>query len=128
MGIFWLSHIFSAFTVVSVAKIFMDNVYNLHGMPQSIFFDRDKVFTSWFWQKVFTMLGTKLQLSSTYHPQRLKRMGNQSLEMYLRCLTFQQPKLWGKWLTLAEWWNDATYHSPVRMTPFEKEEEMNSSN
>jgi hypothetical protein len=37
------------FTAVSIAKIFLDPVYKLHGMPNSIVTDRDRVFTSKFW-------------------------------------------------------------------------------
>jgi hypothetical protein len=38
-----LSHPFSA---AKVAKLFLDNIYKLHGMPDSIVSDRDRVFTS----------------------------------------------------------------------------------
>lgn len=45
-----LSHPYSAITV---AHLFMDNIYKLHGIPQVIISDRDKIFTSLFWQKLF---------------------------------------------------------------------------
>jgi hypothetical protein len=34
------------YTATFVAKLFMDQVYRLHGMPTSIVSDRDRVFTS----------------------------------------------------------------------------------
>jgi hypothetical protein len=34
------------FTTFQIAKIYLDNVYKLHGLPQAIISDRDKVFTS----------------------------------------------------------------------------------
>lgn len=34
------------FTALSVAKVFLQQVYRLHGLPLSIVSDRDKVFTS----------------------------------------------------------------------------------
>lgn len=53
----------------SVAEIFMQNVVKLHGMPKSIVSDRDKVFTSSFWQHIFKLQGTTLAMTSAYHPQ-----------------------------------------------------------
>lgn len=52
------------YTAKSVAQLVFDNVIKLHGMPKSVVSDRDKVFTSVFWQELFKMVGTKLLLSS----------------------------------------------------------------
>lgn len=60
-----LSHLFTAETV---AEVFMNEVYKLHGLPQDIVFDRDKVFVSGFWKGIFKTLGTKLSMSTSYHP------------------------------------------------------------
>lgn len=56
------------FTAESVAKLFLDNVYGLHGLPLSIICDYDRVFTSKFWQTLFSLAGVQLRLSSAYHP------------------------------------------------------------
>jgi hypothetical protein len=50
-----------------VAKIFMDNIFKLHGMPNSIVFDRDPTFTNNFLQELFKLQGTQLHLSTAYH-------------------------------------------------------------
>ena len=66
-------------------------------------------------------MGVKLNLSTTYHPQtdgQTERV-NQCLENYLRCMTFDKQRQWFKYLTLAEWWYNTTYHSAIKMTPFE---------
>lgn len=34
------------FTAASIAKVFFQNVYKLHGMPSALVSDRDKIFTS----------------------------------------------------------------------------------
>lgn len=52
-----------------VAEAFMNNIVKLHGLPKSIVSDRDKVFTSSFWQHLFKLQGTTLAMSSAYHPQ-----------------------------------------------------------
>ena len=61
-----LSHPYNATTI---AQLFLDNVYKLHDLPRSIVSDRDKIFTSQFWKELFTSVGTKISLSTSYHPQ-----------------------------------------------------------
>lgn len=56
------------FTAKSVAQVFLDHVYRLHGLPESIITDRDKVFTSVFWRELFKVVGVELNYSSSYHP------------------------------------------------------------
>ena len=57
------------FTAISVAKVFFDNIYKLHGLPDSIVSDRDKIFTSTFWQELFKLTQVSLRMSTSYHPQ-----------------------------------------------------------
>jgi hypothetical protein len=45
-----LQHPFKASTV---AQVFMENIFKLHGMPQSIVSDHDSTFTSNFWKELF---------------------------------------------------------------------------
>jgi hypothetical protein len=56
------------YTVVTVAKLFLDQIYRLHGMPQSIISNRDKIFTSLFWKELFHLSQVQLRMSSVYHP------------------------------------------------------------
>jgi hypothetical protein len=37
------------FNTLKVAKLFVDNMYKLYGMPQAIVSDRDRIFTSQLW-------------------------------------------------------------------------------
>lgn len=57
------------FIALSVAKAFVANVVRPRGIPMSIISDGDKVFLSSFWQTLFQLQGTTLQMSSSYHPQ-----------------------------------------------------------
>jgi hypothetical protein len=81
-----LSH---PYTTVSVARMFVSQVFKLHGMPISIVFDRDPAFTSAFWREFFKLQGTSLDMSSSYHPQTdgQSEIVNKCLENYLRCFT-----------------------------------------
>ena len=56
------------FTAKQVAQLFLDNIFRLHGIPESLVTDRDKIFTSAFWQELFRLAGTELRYSSAYHP------------------------------------------------------------
>ena len=104
-----LSH---PYTALDVAQHFLDNVYKLHGLPNSIVSDRDKVFTSTFWQSLFSLLNVNLLMSTAYHPQTdgQTEVVNKCLKQYLRYMTGDRPKEWVKWLPLAEWWYNTSYH------------------
>jgi len=112
-----LSH---PFTALTVAHAFMDHIYKLHGMPFSIVTDRDRIFTSHLWQELFKLSGTKLKMSSAYHPQSNGQTEhvNQCLETYLRCFVHACPSQWSSWLSLSEYWYNTCYHSSIQITPF----------
>jgi hypothetical protein len=108
------------YTAATVAEVFLNNVVKLHSMPITITSDRDAIFTSKFWTQLFKLWGTKLQMSTAYHPQtdgQTERV-NQCLEMYLRCAVQDNPKEWSKWLPLAEFWYNSTHHTSLGCTPF----------
>jgi transposase InsO family protein len=92
------------FTATTIAHTFLNNVVKLHGLPNSVVLDRNKVFTSTFWKTLFSALNIDLKMSSAYHPQTNGKTEqvNQCLEMYLRCSVSSTPKQWVKWLPLAE--------------------------
>jgi hypothetical protein len=113
-----LQHPFIASTV---AQIFMDRVFKIHGMSHSIISNHDPTFTSNFWQELFKLQGTQLHLSTTYHPRTDGQMEvvNKCLETYLRCFASKKKHQWTQWLPLAEWWYNTSYHTATHMTPFE---------
>jgi hypothetical protein len=58
------------FTTASVARLFLDSVYKLHGLPLFIVSDRDRVFTSKFWTELFHLAKVQMRLSFAYHPNQ----------------------------------------------------------
>jgi len=109
------------FTASTVAQLFMDHVFKLHGMPHSILSDRDPTFTSNFWQELFRLQGTHLYINTAYHPQTddQTKVVNKCLETYLRCFSSEMKNQWAQWLPLDEWWYNNSYHRATHMTPFE---------
>ena len=79
-----------------VAQSFMDIIFKLHGIPETIVRDRDPTFTSHFWQELFKLQGTHLNMSSAYHPQTdgQTEIVNKCLETYLCCFASAQPGHW----------------------------------
>ncbi|GJT02303.1 putative reverse transcriptase domain-containing protein [Tanacetum coccineum] len=48
---------------------YLNEIVSRHGVPISIISDRDSRFTSRFWQSMQEALGTRLDMSTAYHPQ-----------------------------------------------------------
>ena len=109
------------FTASSVAKIFIENMVKLHGIPRSIVIDRGALFMSNFWQELFTLQGSKLKASSSYHPQtnRQTEVVNRTLEQYLRCYCHKEQARWKDYLPWAQYWYNISYHASINTSPFE---------
>lgn len=104
-----------------VASIFVRDIVRLHGFPTSIVSDRDPIFMSAFWKELFRLQGTSLAMSSAYHPQTdgQTEVLNRCLEDYLRCFVANQPRQWLSYLPWAEWHYNTSWHSAIKMTPYE---------
>jgi hypothetical protein len=108
------------YTAESVAQAFFADIVRLHGVPQSMVSDRDPVFTSTFWRELMRLMGTKLHMSSAFHPQSdgQTEAANRVIIMYLRCFTGDRPRQWLRWLPWAEYVYNTAYQSSLRETPF----------
>ncbi|KAL6575466.1 hypothetical protein OROMI_012751 [Orobanche minor] len=113
-----LSHPFSAKTV---ADVFAKEIVRLHGVSATIVSDRDPIFLSSFWKELFKSMGTKLRMSSAYHPETdgQSEVLNRCVEMYLRYFASERPKGWSKWLAWAEFAYNTGFQSGAGTTHFE---------
>ena len=50
-----------------LARLFIEHLYRLYGLPAYIVSDRDRKFDSHFWREVFKKLGTTLSMSTNNH-------------------------------------------------------------
>ena len=57
------------YTAVEFAELIVDAVYRYHRLPRNLISDHDVLFTSRFWNALNKLLGIKLWMSSTYHPE-----------------------------------------------------------
>ncbi|RVW69998.1 Retrovirus-related Pol polyprotein from transposon 17.6 [Vitis vinifera] len=66
-------------------------------------------------------VGTKLCMSSSYHPQSdgQTEVVNRTLEQYLQCFAGDQPRKWLEWIPWAEFSYNTSTHFSTKMTPFE---------
>jgi hypothetical protein len=103
------------YTTESVARVFFAEIMCLHGIPQSMVSDRDPVFTSAFWRELMRLTGTKLHMTSAFHPQSdgQTEAANKVIVMYLRCLTGDRPRQWLRWLPWAEYIYNTTYQTAI---------------
>ncbi|CAI5703340.1 unnamed protein product [Peronospora effusa] len=56
-------------TAEGCARVFIDTIFRLHGLPRELVSDRDPRFTAEFWRSVFQTLGTRLTMSTSDHPE-----------------------------------------------------------
>ncbi|XP_039123663.1 uncharacterized protein LOC120260295 [Dioscorea cayenensis subsp. rotundata] len=103
-----------------VAETFIHHVAKLHGIPKTIISDRDKAFTSKFWNHLFSRMGTTLSMSTAYHPKTDGQTEslNKCIEHYLRCFVSDNPKSWTELLPWAELSYNTSFHTSIGMKPF----------
>jgi hypothetical protein len=76
-----------------LARFFLDNIYQHHGLCRIIISGRGPKFTSTFWQRLFeSMQTTKLNISSSYQPQTdgLTECTHRTIKQVLRSFVHQQ--------------------------------------
>ncbi|GJY83572.1 putative reverse transcriptase domain-containing protein [Tanacetum coccineum] len=104
-----------------LARLYINEIVARHGVPVSIISDRDGRFTSRFWQTLQKALGTRLDMSTTYHPQTDGQSERtiQTLEDMLRACVIDFGGNWDVHLPLVEFSYNNSYHSSIRCAPFE---------
>ncbi|KAI3750829.1 hypothetical protein L2E82_21683 [Cichorium intybus] len=109
------------YRVDQLAKIYIDEVLCRHGLPASIVSDRVSRFTSHFWQSLKKRLGSKILMSTAYHPQTDGQSERtiQTLEDMLRTCVIDFGGSWEDHLPLVEFAYNNSYHSSIQMAPYE---------
>ena len=107
-------------TTEGLARLFQDNVWKLHGLPESVVSDRGPQFAAELTKKLNRMLGIKTKLSTVFHSQtdgQTERI-NQELEQYLQFFIEHRQKDWPEWMAAAEFAINNKVHMATKVSPF----------
>jgi len=107
-------------SVEGLARLFWDNVWKLHRLPESVVSDRRPQFVAELTKELNKMLGIRTKLSTAFHPQtdgQTERM-NQEVEQYLRFFIEHRQKDWPEWLAMAEFAINNKVHMATKTSPF----------
>ena len=106
--------------VEGLVKLFRDNMWKLHGLPESIVSDRGLQFAVEMMKELNKMLGIEMKLSTSYYPQideQTERM-NQELKQYLQFFIDYRQKDQPEWLVSAEFAINNKTHSTNKVSLF----------
>ena len=104
------------------AKLYMQYIVKLHGIPRPIYTDSGTQFASKFWRELWGLLGTSLRYSTAFHPQTqgiVERM-NAVIGQMLRCTihAMNEDREWKKLLPMIELAINSSVNRSTRQTPF----------
>jgi hypothetical protein len=104
-----------------LADLYVPKIVRLHGVPISIVPDCDPRFTSRFWEKLHSAMGTKLNFSTAYHPQTdgQSERNIQTLEDILRLCVLDFKGSWICYLPLVEFAYNNSFQATIGMAPYE---------
>jgi len=107
-------------TASDLARILLREVVRHHGLPRSIVSDRDPRFIAHFWKDLWALLRTKLNMSTSYHPQTdgQTERANRTLEDMLRAYVSSQQDDWDEFLPLVEMAYNGSVQASTGFPPY----------
>ena len=93
----------------------------MDSLPSSIVSDRDSKFTSKWWHELHKILGTKLLMSTSYHPQTdgQTKCTNRDVGQIFRTIVHNDQKDWVDQVNLTKFAINASIFGTTKYTPFE---------
>ncbi len=101
--------------------IYRREIVRLHGLPSSIVSDRDSKFTSKWWQELHNLLGAKLLMSTSFHPQTdgQTERANRSVAQIFRAVVASSQKDWVDKVDMTEFAINVSVSETTKYAPFE---------
>ena len=108
------------YSASQLAELIFEHIYKLHGLPKNIISDRDVLFTSTFWKQLHRLIGTRLRLSSAYHPQSdgSTERANRTITQMLRQCVNPNQKDWVAKLPAIEFAINSARSESTGFAPF----------
>ena len=109
------------FTWEKFCRVYIQDIVWLHGLPVSILLDWDPRFTAHFWKSFQRSMGTRLMMSTTFHPQKDSQLERtiQVLEDMLRACVLDLKGSWEEHFPLVEFAYNNIYQASIQMEPYE---------
>jgi hypothetical protein len=119
-----LCHLIPLTTTVRASELawmFLKEIVRLHGTPKSIVSDRDPKFTSVFWKEVHRLAGTRLMMSTAFHPQTdgASERKIRDLSAVLRSIVKSSQADWADKIPMSEFALNSSVSASTKAAPFE---------
>ena len=107
-------------SALGLAKLYRDNVWKHHDLPDSIISDRGPQFTASMMCKLNSLLDIQTKLFMAFHPQmdgQTERV-NQDIEQYLRLFISHHHDDWPEWIAIGEFAYNNKIHLAIQVSTF----------
>ena len=113
--------VWMTFTLEEFCWLYIREIVRLHGVLVSIVSDKDTRFTTRFWKSFQKAMGTRLTMSTVFHPQTDSQSERniQVLENMLRACIQDLKGSWDEHLPLVEFTYNNNYQASIQMPPYE---------
>jgi len=107
-------------TAEGAARLFLHQVWKLHGLPKCIISDRRPQFVARFTRELYRLLGIKLASSTAWHLQTDGQTEhvNQELDQYLWLFVNERQDDWYDLLSMVEFQHNNYVHSATQQPLF----------
>ena len=108
-------------TASQLSTVYMREVVRLHGLPSSIVSDQDPKFMSKWWCELHRIMGTKLLMSTSFHPQMdgATEQANRSVGQMFRAMICPDQKDWVEKFPMIEFAINSSIGRATGLAPFE---------
>ena len=113
--------VWMTFALERFCRLYIREIVRLHVVPVSIISDRDPRFIAHFWKSFQKAMGTRLTMSTAFHPQTDGQSERtiQVLEDMLRACALDHKGSWEEHLPLVEFSYNNSYQASIQMAPYE---------